>query len=699
MIEKKRGLCGVCPSGCAVILTLKDGKIEDIKADAGNPYGMLCVRGRAAREIVYSPDRLTSPLIRCGKRGEGCFRKASWEEALGTVAERMLRIKQEYGPQAVVYHGGRGTFEQSMKDLYIDWLFPFGSPNHASVGSLCAFASFLLAPVPTFGINGRTIKPDLENSNMVVVWGMNPRTSSPPFLFPRIKKAKKRGARVVAVDTMFSETAKTADEWIPVRSGTDGALALGMLRTIINEELYDEDIVMNWTHGFNELKDYVQQFTPSEVERLTLVPAERVVSFARELASCKSVSLVQFTGLEYSNSSVQNIRAVYLLWALTGHFDEIGGMVIDRQIQPGARKYKPPMPDIEPIGHRDFPFYCDYTRQAHYTRFPHTVLSGFPYPVKGVIIHGAATLANYPDPARFARAYSSLDLMVVIDRFPVSEMAYADVVLPATTLFEIESYQYYGDYIRLRQRLIEPFGEARNDSMILSDLANRLGYGHLYPKTERGLIEQIFVEHPHLLKQLDCNPDGVKLPQPEKSYRKWEKGLLRKDGKPGFETPSGKIEITSSILAGYGYDALPVYNDPIEGPIKDPELNKSYPLVLNTGARIINAYHSQHLNIPSLVRIQDKPQVIMNRTDADARGIKSGDRVIVHTKRGKVRFWASVGVSIPPGTVEANKGGGEPYQVDEWRNSNVNYLTDLDNCDPISGYPVFKALMCEVKKA
>ena len=189
------------------------------------------------------------------------------------------------------------------------------------------------------------------------------------------------------------------------------------------------------------------------------------------------------------------------------------------------------------------------------------------------------------------------------------------------------------------------------------------------------------------------------MPVPEQRYRKWELGLLRRDGQPGFETPSGKFEIASSVLAEYGYEALPVYVEPMEGPISTPELARQFPLVFNSGARIQSDFRSQHHNIPGLLKMQQQPLVTLHPRDAASRGIRTGDRVLVVSARGKVPYTAWVTEDIVPGVVEANAGGGSPIASQPWRECNVNELTDPDNRDPISGFPVYKALLCDVVTA
>ena len=193
VVERRPAICGVCPGGCGIIATLQDGRLVKTEPDRSVPFGSLCIRGKAGPEVVYSPDRLKTPLIRTGARGEGQFRKATWDEALDLIALRMKEIKDVYGPQAFVYHFGRGVFEQSMADFGGTFLYPFGSPNMASVGSLCFNAYGLLAPIPTFGVSGPELIPDIEHAATMVFWGANPITDSPPFMFPRLLKAKKRG--------------------------------------------------------------------------------------------------------------------------------------------------------------------------------------------------------------------------------------------------------------------------------------------------------------------------------------------------------------------------------------------------------------------------------------------------------------------------------------------------------------------------
>ncbi|MDD4767691.1 MAG: molybdopterin-dependent oxidoreductase, partial [Desulfotomaculaceae bacterium] len=490
VIEKKPAICGICEGGCAVEVTLEDGRLTNVEPLKDAPYSHLCVRGKHAPEIVYSPHRLKTPLIRIGERGEGKFREAGWDEALDFTVQKMNKIKEQYGPQAIVSHSGRGAFEKSMMEfcnardgVASKLLLPFGSPNVTGVSSVCYASHGTLAPMTTFGVPGYRLMPDIENSDLIVVWGTNPVTDSPPTVFKRITGAQKNKVKVIAIDQMRSDIARRADQWVAVRSGTDGALALGMINVIINEKLYDQDFVENWTLGFDELRAYVQEFTPEKVEQITLVPAQTIRELAREIATTARACLHTYTGLEYTNSGVQNIRAVYILWAIAGHFDTPGGLYINNPARPPLQKENFTTSfDALPIGAREYPLFHELTGCAQYMEFPRAVLTETPYPVKGLLINGSSTLTAYPQPEIFEEAYRQLDFMLVIDLVMTRDALFADVVLPAATYYETNSYMRYPGYARLRRRVIEPVGQARNCTMIMAELARRLGYGQLYPQ-------------------------------------------------------------------------------------------------------------------------------------------------------------------------------------------------------------------------
>jgi anaerobic selenocysteine-containing dehydrogenase len=703
----KKGLCGICPSGCGIEITMEGERLHRIKPMKGHPLGIVCTRGIHSEEIVYSPDRLKFPMKRIGDRGKGKFERISWEEAFEVLAWLIKKVVEKYGPEAMAIFSGRGGFEQSLIDMFaidgydnicLNLLFPLGSPNTFSCASLCNNSHRVLAPVATFGTPYDQLFPDFENAEQIVVWGSNPATDSPPINLKKTLEAKRRGAKVVVIDPLKTYTAMKADEWIGIRPGTDGALALGVANLMMAKSLYDTAFADDWMHGFGEFREYVKGFSPKDVEKITWIRAERIERLAEDLARPRTTLLLH-TGLEYTNSGVQNIRAVLILWALAGNFDRPGGLIFRRPQPYRIRRNRMGPPSGKPaIGSDRYPLYCDLNRSGHFGEVPRAILDGDPYFIKGLIILGSSIITAFPNPNLWRRCFESLDSLIVIDRFLTNEAMYADIVLPATTMFEITSYKRYSGSLSFRERIVPPVGEARNDYIILAGLAKALGYGDRYPQSEEEMLKFVFTEASISLGELKSRPEGVSIPPPPMVYEKYKAGLLRKDKKPGFETPSGKFEISSSLLKKYGYDPLPVYQEPTEGPIGSPDLAKEFPLVLTTGTRIQSAFRSQHLNIPGLLKLQDKPNILIHPEDAEKRGIQDGDKVWVKTKRGRVPFYAKVTEKIIKGVIEANMGGGGPLQPREWREANVNELTDPENCDPVSGFPVFKALLCEVER-
>jgi len=256
--------------------------------------------------------------------------------------------------------------------------------------------------------------------------------------------------------------------------------------------------------------------------------------------------------------------------------------------------------------------------------------------------------------------------------------------------------------MQYREKVIEPVGEAQSSYLIYAQLAERLGHGHFYPKTEEDMVKYLIEELPIDFEEFKSRADEGPIPLYEEAFppfeeKKWLSGRLRRDRKPGFSTPSGKWEISSSALRNFGHDALPAYEEAEEGP-KNIQMAKKFPMTLTTGGRIKSAFRSQHLNIPGLLKLQPSCLALIHAEDARARDIVSGDYVRVTTARGEVRVVAHVTDDIMPGVVEVNQGGGSPIQSEGWRESNVNFLTDDNNRDPVSGFPVFKALLCDVKK-
>jgi cysteine desulfurase NifS len=710
---EKRAICGICPAGCWVRVSLDaDGRLGQVRPDDSSNLGMICTLGQHSSDIVYSEDRIKTPLKRVGPKGTFEFEPITWDEAYDIIVSKLETIKEESGAEATAIYTGRGSFELSMCDIYqpkgvavssaSSVLFPFGSPNTLGVGALCYVSFAMIAPHVTMGGMLINMFSDLEDANFIVVWGANPATDCPPLDLNRILAARERGAEVVVIDPRRTATVKLADaEWVAVRPGTDGALALGMCNVIIEEELYDEEFVEKWTHGFDDFARYVQHYRPELVEQITGVPADMIVSLAHRIADADGAAPVMYSGLEYNDSGVQCTRATQVLWALAGQLDVPGGRCFSMKenLFSVNRDGLVPNPDLrKALGRDRFPVYSQYRGESHAIALPESVLNGNPYQIRSLIILGGSIITSWPQPEVWRNTLNALDFLVTIDRQLTADAAYADIVLPATTGYEINSYMTYGPIFRLRDKVIDPVGEARNDHFIMAELAQRLGYGHLYPQTEEEVLE-------YVLKGTGFAPDDVRkaggivqLDTVIMQYRKWEKGLLREDGRPGFETPTGKFEISSTILEEHGYDGLPIYTEPSEGPHAQPDIAKEFPLVFNSGARVTTDFRSQFHGVPGLARKRPEPTVTINSEDARKRNIENGDQVVVRTKRGAVKMRALVTDDVVMGAIDANMGGGGPVGPKAWQECNINDLTDLERHDPISGFPVYKSLLCEVER-
>ncbi len=709
------GLCGICPAGCWVRASFSGGQMTWVEPYPDHPMGMICHIGGYSPAIVHDPDRLLYPLKRIGPKGKGTheFERISWDEAFETIVGRLQTTKAEHGAEATAIYTGRGSFDMALCDQFqpddvavssaSSVLFPFGSPNTLGVGALCYVSFAMIAPHVTMGEMYISMDADIEQAELIVIWGANPATDSPPWGHQQILRARERGAEVISIDPRRNGTAREAGaEWIPIRPGTDGALALGLIQVLLEEETHDEVFADNWTVGFDELKQLVQHYRAEVVESITGVQAGRVRALARRIAAARGAVPVMYTGLEYSDSGVQAIRAVFTLWALAGQLDTPGGLLFRMKENqfPQNRSGLQVNPDVKKALGRDrFPVYSHYRGESHAIALPESVLEGRPYKIRDLIILGGSLITAWPDPELWKKTLGGLEFLVSINRYHTADSVYADIVLPATTMYEATSYMRYGPLFKIREKMMEPLGEARPDFLIQAELARRLGYGHLYPQSEEESLEFALQGTGYSVEQVREAGGMVQLDSVMMQYRKWEKGMLRADGEPGFDTPSGKFEIASSILVEHGYDALPVYTEPAEGPLAQPDLAEDYPLVFNSGTRNHYDFRSQHHGVPGLGKKRPEPLVTLNDSDAQARGIFDGDWVWVTTPRGRLKYRARVTADVIAGAIDADMGGGGPQGPVQWNECNVNALTDPGRYDPISGFPIYKALLCQVSKA
>jgi anaerobic selenocysteine-containing dehydrogenase len=682
-------ICGLCPHGCWVHAYVSKGELIGVTADSDRSYGSLCGRGKLAPQIIYSADRIKTPLIRNGQKGKIAFKQASWDEAIDRMACEFVKIKDTYNASAVASYMGAGTLEDGLIEFFADVFAPFGSLNDMNSGSVCYVSSRILAPVTTLGIPADSITTDFENSDVIILWGANPFKDGLPDKMRRIQKARSKGAKLIIVDPRRHRLTKNADFWIPLIPGTDGALILAIIRTIIENGWYDRNFVEKWTSGFEELKEYVSHFTSHGASWICGVDTETIQWLAATIARTRRVAIDFYSGLEYAPSGVQNTRALYSLIALTGNLDINGGLYIHEYPHKPFDEYTFDG-DTPPLGSREYPLFYALTGKAHISGLPAAVLHDDPYPVRGLLVVGGSPLRSHPDPITWKQVYEKLDFMAVIDRFMPEEAKWADMILPATTYYEIDSYQVYREHMRLRRKIIEPVGEARNDCLILAALAQKLGFGNAFPQDEKEIINQALRKRQLSLDQAEEGSEVFNLSLPERRSRKYESGHLRHDGQPGFPTPTGKFEFRSTLLERYGYEPLPVYTDP-----RRTDFNGGSPLMLTTGARSRARFNSQYLDRPELAE-RNKVVVEINPVDASARGVRDGDIVSVLTASGQMLLKALITEDICTGVIHIPYGGGCYRQIEPWRRANVNTIVPPEVRDPISGYPVLKAVMCDV---
>jgi anaerobic selenocysteine-containing dehydrogenase len=691
-----------------------NGRIVGLEPDPGAPMGnTLCPMAQNVEDIVYSEHRLTSPLKRVGPKGTYEFEEISWDQAYDLIVTKLVVIRDQYGPEAVGFYAGTGSYERAFKDafqlkgsdIYLasSILFPFGSPNTFGVGAPCYTSLGVLAPELTMGCRHIDMYSDVDNADLILIWGTDPSTSTPPVMYERLQRATAEGAEIIVIDPRKTRCADLENsEWFPIRPGSDGALALGMAHVLIRDDVYDKTFVQEWTQGFEQFAAYVQDFTPERVATLTGIPAQTIEELAERIADAEGATYVMYTGLEYTKSGVQNIRAVMVLWALAGQLDVPGGRCFlgrDRMFPTPVHRHLASPGWEKSIGRDRFPVYAHYCGgEPHASLLPQAILEGDPYPIRALLVLGASLTTSWPNVGLWRNALQKLDFLVCMDLQMTGDAAYADLVLPAATAFEHASYCYYGNAVRYREQMIQPVGQSKSGFQMLTELAQHLGYGHLFARHPDELLEDI-------LQTTGFSPEDcfradrkvLSLPQRPMSYRKWEQGLLRADGKLGFDTPSGKFEIFSSVLDRFGYPGLPVYEESDQTPISNPELTAKYPLILGTGP-LKPDMKSCLRAVPAFMEKYPYPPVQIHPLDAEQRNISTGDGVSIKTPRGQVVMRAMVTDRIMPGFVYAPVGGGGPLGTAEWQQANVNEITDEKQFDPISGFPVYKTLLCEVKK-
>jgi anaerobic selenocysteine-containing dehydrogenase len=636
-----------------------------------HPINRLCVKAQALPDWLYSPERVTHPM----RKANEAWQEISWDEALDIIADRLAKIRDNYGAKALVVHLGEPMVGIDVPRVAVRFCSLYGTPNYTSGASLC-FAARGIGHGLSVSNQMFTLSPNYQNTRCVVVWGYNPQQS---YIGEQadILSAQKRGARLIVVDPRATPLAKRADIHIQVRPGTDCALALGLMHIIIAGGLYDADFVNRWTLGFDKLKEHVKKYTPEVVEGITGVPADKIRQFAQMYATTKPAAITQGVSLDHCTNGVQNSRAISILIAITGNLDILGGNIYSFSLPQKSLRVKGIVDVAEVIG-AQYPIFNKFVSETTAMPVAEAIISGKPYPVKALIVHGCNPALTWPDSGKVRQALEKLDLLVVSDLFMTETAKLADIFLPAAAFLERKIFMDYAfkgiPLIMVSNKVVEPPADCWEDWQLWAELGRKMGYADYFPWLSADELFANLLEPSSItLDQLEKNPAGIMHHQP---------GRQRKYEPEGFETPSGKVELFSSTMADYGYDPLPTFT-PLE------ELPECYPFNLITGTRVSAFTHSQFRHIARLRKLVPQPWVEINNEWAENLGIADGDEVFVESLKGSIKLPARVTPDIHPHVLSIQHG---------WKEANANTLTDNEPHDPISGYPGFKTTPCRVRK-
>jgi len=786
-----------CHGGCGVLAHIKNGKLIKIEGDPDHPWnqGRLCSRCLAMTQYVYHPDRLTRPLKRVGNRGEGKWEAISWDEAYDLIEKKLGKIRDEFGPESVIFSMGTG------RDIGA-WIcmlaYAYGSPNVMFALSGIACYSPRISAVET--IQGdycildaaqwfpdRYDAPQYKAPECIVIWGYNIPASCPDNVFGHwIVDLMKKGTKIIAIDPRLSWFASRAEKWLRIRPGTDSALAMGFLNIIINEGLYDRDFVEKWTNSTHLIRkdtgtllrerdltkggspdnfvawdkkgnqpivwdservqyqvpdttpalegsfavtladgsrvavqtiwsafvEKVQQYPVEKVSKITWVSEEEIVETARLYAKSKPAAIHWGVPIDMTPAISPTAQAIADLWCLTGNLDVPGGNVISRYAfdavayaLPGAKgviKLASREADGKRIGIDKYGPLRKFIWRAQTDLTLEQIFTEKPYPIKGMWLQACNPVAGIGlDPKRWVEALKKLDFVVAVDLFMTPTTQLADLVLPSASFLEKDSVRSWWVPLQSINKAIE-VGECKPDVEINFELAKRFDPDFRWESIHQ-LFDEIIKPSGMTFRQLQekgwaIPPDG----HPSHPYHRFEKGHLRPDRRPGFQTPSGLVELYASLREEWGLDAFAHYEEPPFTPVSRPDLFKQYPLILSTGRRSPVYFHAEHRNIPWLREIDPDPTIEIHPETAASLKVGHGDWVWVENWMGRCRFKTKVTLVVPPWMVMTAHGwwfpeepGEEPSLYGVWK-SNVNQLIPMgyQGKDGL-GAPI-KHLLCKV---
>jgi anaerobic selenocysteine-containing dehydrogenase len=639
-----------CPDTCAILVTVEDGVATEVKGDPDHPTtaGVLCTKVSRYVDRTYHPDRLLTPLRRVGRKGEGKFEAITWEQALDAIAARLRPIAAR-DPQAILPYSYCGTMGLVQGEAMAMRFFNKLGASFLD-RTVCATAGFTGYKYTIGGSIGTDIE-QFQDAKLILIWGGNPIASNLHF-WMRVQEAKRRGAKLIAIDPYRSLTAEKCHQHIAVMPGTDAALALGMMHVLIKEDLLDHDYIERHTLGFEKLKQRAMEWTPERTAETCGIGVDEVVGLAREYGQAarrgEPVAIRLNYGVQRVRGGGMAVRNIACLPALVGAWRHAaGGIQLSTSGSFPSNKAALQRPDLlrgplprtinmNTIGD-------DLQKEAS---------AAFGPKIEAVIVYNANPVAIAPDSAKVVQGFAREDLFtVVLEHFLTDTADYADIVLPATTQLEhVDAHLAYGHlYMMANNAAIAPLGESKPNTEIFRLLARRMGFDDpAFDETDDELAAQSFNTKDARAVHFDWE-----------SLKRTGWSKLNMPAAPfaegGFPTPSGKCEFYSASMLADGLDPVPSYIPNYESVASNPELAAKYPLaMISPPAR--NFLNSTFVNVQSLRATEGEPHLDIHPHDAAVRGIVDKEMVRIFNDRGsfvararvtpKARAGLVVGLSI-----------------------------------------------------
>jgi len=623
--EIRRSVCPYdCPDTCGLLVEVKDGKAVKVSGDPEHPFtrGTLCVKMNRYEETVHSPLRLTRPLLRTGVKGSGEFRPISWKEAIDRITEGWREIIHQYGSEAILPYSYAGTMGVIQRNA--------GHPFFHRLGA-SRLDRTICSPAKDVGwkaVMGETPAPhpdEVAESDLVILWGINAVATNIHFLYG-VKKAKQKGAAISLIDTYQTLTSSAADQVFIVRPGSDGALALGLMHSLVRDDLIDHDFLASHVQGFEELKEKIlPDFPPEKVSVLTGLPKETLESMAKAYGTAKNPFIRLGSGLSRYANGAMATRAIVCLPALVGAYGKRGGGCLAGTNTAGAFA-------MNEVLREDF--MAKKTRIINMNRLGWALNELNDPPVKSLYVYHSNPVAVTPDQNQVLKGLARENLFTIVhERFMTDTARYADIVLPSTSSLEhSDLYRSYGTYCIQRARgAIPPVGESKSNWEVFCLLAQEMGFDEtFFLQTADDLIDHVLSVPSRMREGIDQEAfsagKGVEIPLPS-------------DARTRFRTPSGKIEILNPKES----HPLPRYLSPYAG---------DYPFRLMTSPSFY-ALNSSFREREDLRKRERTMFLQMNPMDAEMKGMKEGDSVIAFNQLGEVSFTLQVTPKVPSGVVVA----------------------------------------------